>query len=347
MGTSNATTARRSFLVLALICLALVAMVVQPFAYALLLAGILAGALDPLYEKLARRLGNRRKIAAALATLALLSLVLMPLAFFATVAVQQGIDGYNYVRQTLDSRGLSGLTDHFPDSLRTLGERITASLPRGDELAAALSGPGSKAFLVVGSMVITGAQALLQTLLMLIAFFFLLTDGKVLVAWLDDVVPLKRGQFIEILGEFRKVAGTLMLSLIASGGAQAALALGGYLVAGVPRPFFFALLTFFLSFVPGFGGSGTVVILAGTLFLRGHPLAGALLAAWGILAVGLIDNVVKPLFIRAGIELHAAVVFFALLGGIAFFGPAGLLIGPLTAALALTLVRIYRRDFPG
>jgi len=61
--------------------------------------------------------------------------------------------------------------------------------------------------------------------------------------------------------------------------------------------------------------------------------------------VGLVDNIVKPYLIKAGMEMRGGVVFFALIGGIGAFGPLGLLIGPLVVALFLALIRIYDRDF--
>ena len=63
--------------------------------------------------------------------------------------------------------------------------------------------------------------------------------------------------------------------------------------------------------------------------------------------VGLANNVVKPLLMRGDAELDGAVIFFALIGGLASFGAIGLLIGPLAVSLFLALLRIYRRDYQG
>jgi predicted PurR-regulated permease PerM len=60
-----------------------------------------------------------------------------------------------------------------------------------------------------------------------------------------------------------------------------------------------------------------------------------------------VDNIVKPKLVQRGIRLHGALVFFAIIAGIAAFGASGLLLGPLIVTFALTLLRIYRRDFKG
>jgi predicted PurR-regulated permease PerM len=66
---------------------------------------------------------------------------------------------------------------------------------------------------------------------------------------------------------------------------------------------------------------------------------------WAIVVVGLVDNIVKPWLLKGQIEIHGAVVFFALLGGIAVFGAIGLVAGPLVVAFFLATVRLYQRDF--
>jgi predicted PurR-regulated permease PerM len=81
------------------------------------------------------------------------------------------------------------------------------------------------------------------------------------------------------------------------------------------------------------------------LFFEGREGPGLFLLLWSVLIVGLMDNVLKPLLMKGRIRLHEAVIFFALLGGLAVFGPVGVLIGPLIVSLHVATVRIYRRDY--
>jgi predicted PurR-regulated permease PerM len=84
------------------------------------------------------------------------------------------------------------------------------------------------------------------------------------------------------------------------------------------------------------------------LLITGHPGMALFLSLWGVLVVGLVDNLIKPLLIRRGLDIHGAIVFFALIGGMAAFGAIGLLVGPLAVALFLAVLRIYHRDYtPG
>jgi predicted PurR-regulated permease PerM len=74
-------------------------------------------------------------------------------------------------------------------------------------------------------------------------------------------------------------------------------------------------------------------------------VAAIILAAWGILVVGLSDNVIKPILAKRGMHMHGVIVFFSLLGGLSVFGPIGLLLGPLSVAFFLAVLRIYERDY--
>ncbi|HEY2943093.1 MAG TPA: AI-2E family transporter, partial [Vicinamibacteria bacterium] len=150
----------------------------------------------------------------------------------------------------------------------------------------------------------------------------------------------------ELMEEFRKVTVAVLVSTVATAGIQALVALVGYLIAGVPHVMFFTFVTFVMAFVPAVGAGGAGLVAAALVFFRGHTGRAVFLAAWALLAVGLSDNVVKPYLIRGGVSIHGAVVFFALLGGLAAFGPIGLLLGPLVVAFFLSVVRIVRREYP-
>jgi len=76
-----------------------------------------------------------------------------------------------------------------------------------------------------------------------------------------------------------------------------------------------------------------------------HTAMAIFLAVWGLVVVGLVDNVIKPLLIKRGMAIHGGVVFFSLLGGLAAFGAIGLVVGPLAVSMFLSLLTIYHRDF--
>jgi predicted PurR-regulated permease PerM len=208
-----------------------------------------------------------------------------------------------------------------------------------------VSAYGGNAAMALGATLTATSTLVFQTAMTLIALYFLLLQGTQLVLWVDDLLPLKQGQTLELLKEFKRVSYAVILSTVVTSAVQAAAALGGYLIASVPRPVFFAGVTFFAAFIPAIGAGSVCLLAAVLLYATGHSYAALFLALWGVLVVGLVDNLIKPLLIKAGMQMNGAVVFFSLIGGLGAFGGVGLLLGPLVVALFLALVRIYVRDF--
>lgn len=343
---ASAKTARNVLVVLAVLALGLVALVLQPLATALLVGAVLAGVLSPGMERLSRRLKGRREIAGGLLTFCVLMAVIVPIAAFATTLVQQVIEGVAWVRETLASEGVHAIVEKLPGFLQKYATRFVARLPRAfEQLPQAAATHGGEAAAAVSGILSATGGLLFQAVMMLIALYFFLVDGRRLVAWVADVVPLKRGQLAELLADFRRVAVAVLVSTIATAGIQSLVALAGYLIAQVPNAIFFTLATFLLALVPAIGAAVAVLAVAALKLATGHTVAAIFLAVWGIVVVGLIDNLAKPLLMRGGMEIHGAVIFFSLIGGIAVFGAIGLVAGPLIVSFLIAVVRIYQRDF--
>jgi predicted PurR-regulated permease PerM len=342
--------ARRVFIGLIVFSILLLAVVVQPFAKGVFLAAVLAGALYGTHKKLTRLLRNRPQVSAGLLCFGVIVALLLPLTGFTAFLVSEAAAGVKYVQETLKAEGVEGLKERLPGPVRNLLDKAlerfqVEELQLDEKLQEQVSSSGGTAAkAVTGAMAATGSFAF-QTVMMLIAFFFFLVEGEDLVEWFESVSPLKRGQTEEILREFRLVATAVLVSSVATAGVQAVAALVGYLIARVPVPFFFAAVTFFLALVPAIGAAVVCLAAAGLLLATGHQWMALFLAIWGVVVVGLADNVVKPLLVKRGLDMHGAIVFFALLGGLAAFGTVGLLLGPLIVAFFLALIRIYERDY--
>ena len=338
------TTRRAFYVILVVLSIALLGAILWPMAGAFFVASVLAGAFYPWQRRLARRLGGRTRMAAGIVTLGVLVAVVVPLSVIGTVVVTEIIDGVHFVRQTLAQSGVEGLIAELPEPLRGPAEGLLQQVPVEDIQLSQVSEQGGRAAALAGTVLAATSSLALQTVLMLIMLFFLLVDGGTLVQWLSDIVPMPRGQFRDLLLEFRRVSHSVLVSSLATAAVQTAAALIGFFIARVPNPVFFAFVTFFFAFIPAIGAGGLTLALSLLLLIMGRPLAAGFLAAWAIFVVGLADNVVKPLLIRSELRLHGAVIFFSLLGGLAVFGPIGLIAGPMTVTFFLALLRIHRRS---
>jgi predicted PurR-regulated permease PerM len=313
--------------------------VIYPVATELFLATVLAGVLWPVQCWLTKRL-RRRGIAAGLLTITVIVVLLGPLAMLVTYVIRDGSDAVRFVLDTARSEHMAEILAWLPDTARDFATDAIARLPRNlGEAVGQVDIEGGKAAAAAGG------RFTLHAVFMLITLFFLLVRGDELVDWLDSVSPLRPGQTRELLAGFKKVSFAVIVSAVVTSAVQSLAALAGYFIARVPNPVFFALVTFFMAFIPAIGAGVVCLTAALLLFVTGHPYMAIFLAAWGLGVVGLVDNVVKPLLIKRGMELHGAVVFFSLIGGLSAFGAIGLLLGPLVVAFFLALLRMYHRDF--
>jgi predicted PurR-regulated permease PerM len=343
---AHPTTTRRFQLVLLVASLALFVYVASPFAKPFLVAATIAAVLQPVHDRLTAALRGRRGAAAGLVSVGVVAGILGPVAFLVAAVVRQVLDGVRWVRAALASEGVAGLVERLPEPLRRPAAEVTADMPRALERAReAFEGIGGAA--AVGGVISATGALVVNTLVMVVALYFLLADGRRLVEWLDEVTPLEPGQLRELLQTFNGAVGAVVVSAIATAGAQAALAFVGFLVADVPQPAFFAFLTFVGALVPLVGANIVVLPVAALHYATGHELAAVLLAVWSLGVVGTADNVLKPVLMRRGLSVHLSLVFLSLLGGLATFGPIGILVGPLALAFFLAAVRMWHRTQVG
>jgi predicted PurR-regulated permease PerM len=300
-------------------------------------------------EWLARALRGRRALAAGILTVAVLLAVVLPIAGLGAILVHEALDGVQRFREALASEGIWGLVQRLPGPLEDLVRKVVQNVPRPQQQLQQVVGEqtGQAAGAVATLLTATGTAAF-QTVMMLIALFFFLVDGTRLIGWLDRHMPLRPGQFRQLMEDFRTTSVSVLLATIATAAIQTGAALAGYLVFRAPNVVFVTFATFVAALIPALGGASMVVVVGVVQIATGHEVAGGLLVVWGIVVVSLVDNVARPFLLKGGMELHGGVVFFALLGGLAAFGAIGLVIGPLVVTFLIAVVKMYEREFaPG
>jgi predicted PurR-regulated permease PerM len=341
----------RTLLILLLIALLLVLAVFRPLGSVLLLALVFAVVLWPFQEWLTQKLRGHSTIAAIITVVLVVVLILGPLVWLSAFMVVEGINAVKFISETVQSEGARGLIEKLPggtsqwmnwaiEAIESGSIKMTASLQEQ------MTKSGGNAAARLGGVLVAVGSLLFQGAMMLVALFFFLTNKEAIINWLDKVSPLQRGQTRELGREFVKVCKSIFVSITVTALIQALAALVGYFIASVPYPFFFFVLTFVFAFIPAIGAASVCFLTAGILLVTQHPWAALFLSIYAVFVVGLIDNIAKPWLMKDNMHMHGVVVFFALIGGLATFGPIGLLIGPLSVALFLSILRIYQRDYP-
>jgi predicted PurR-regulated permease PerM len=175
----------------------------------------------------------------------------------------------------------------------------------------------------------------------LFVLFFLYRDRGQAVRALRNLLPLANTEADKM---FERVASTISATVNGSltvALVQAVLAGTVYLILGVPGAVLWAAVTFLMALVPVLGTFLVWAPIALWLALSGHVVKAVFLVAWGALVVASIDNVLYPYLVGERLRLHTVPTFFSVLGGIALFGPVGLILGPMVVAITIALVDVW------
>lgn len=322
------------------------------FYVAIMGSALLALLTYPLHERLLARLRGRPDLAACVSTAGAVLIVVLPVLLLAWLMIRETGKIYpvaqDWLRDTEFFRG-GPVLERLPGRLGDLG-RQASSLGRqwGIDPEAILlknidhlsNGMGRLA-----AGVITNALALLPELLTLaFTLFFFLRDGPYLIRSLVDLVPMAPRNKLAILSRIQTtlyavLRGVFVVSLI-----QGVLAGIGFALFGVPFPVLLGALTAFLAPVPVLGSAIIWVPVAIGLFLSEAYFNACGVLSWGLIASA-IEHVIRPLLISADAKVPLMLIFFGMFGGIKAYGFSGVLLGPVTIALLLAFVNIYRREY--
>ena len=338
-GVKFAETYRRSVLALLvlMVTVAFLAMM-RKFLVTLLLAGIFSALLYPLYRRLLLGFRGRKHAASAVTLLLVVLLVVLPFAGFIGVLVAQAISVTNSVTPWVQTH--LSTADQVVELIQKLpyGDRL---LPYRNEVLSRTA----EAVQAVGAFVVSRLSDvtrgtltfLFNTVLMLYAMFFFLCDGQRVLASITRHLPLSDADTDRVVGRFVSVSRATLISTLVIGVIQGTLGGLGFAVAGIPGAVFWGTMMTILSMIPGIGA--TLVWLPGCiyLFLIGKTVTAIVLLLYCALVVGSVDNLLRPRLIGKGTQMHQLLVLLSTLGGIAMFGAVGFILGPIIAALFITL----------
>ncbi|MCU9949632.1 AI-2E family transporter [Pseudomonas sp. PDM13] len=327
---------RTLILLLVLVTLAF-GWILLPFYGAVFWAVVLAVVFSPLQRRLALRIGGRGNLSALITLSVCLLVAILPVFFIAALLVQQGADLY----QRLDSGELDvgvyvarvrevlpavlqhqldrfGLNDF--DGLR---DRILSGAMQGSQFIA------TQAFSIGQDTF----QVVIGFFLMLYLLFFFLRDGLDIVRGIRMAVPLADHHKRRLQIKFTRVVRATVKGNVVVAAIQGTL--GGLIfwVLDIPSALLWGVLMAFLSLLPAVGSGIIWAPVAAYLLLSGNTWQGVVLAVFGVLVIGMVDNVLRPILVGKDTRMPDYLVLISTLGGLSLFGLNGFVIGPLIAAL--------------
>ncbi|PIY28161.1 MAG: AI-2E family transporter [Comamonadaceae bacterium CG_4_9_14_3_um_filter_60_33] len=338
---------RESWALLVLLALVTVALgsILLPFFAAIVWGLILSLLFTPMHRWLLPRLGRKPTLAALCTMAIILLIVILPMMLVLLLLAQeatwlyQGIQSGDINPSLYFHRAFNRLPDWVGAILDRFGlvnfsalqRKLSAALAQGSEVAATqVFNIGQNAFdFVVGLMIA------------LYLAFFLIRDGDTTVRAIGRMIPLAPAHRQQLWHKFATVVratvrGNLVVALIQG-------ALGGlaFWALGVKGALLWAILMAALSLLPAVGAALVWGPVALYFLMTGAIWQGLTLTAYGVLVIGLVDNLLRPVLVGKDTRMPDYVVMITTIGGMAVFGINGFVLGPLIAAMFIAAWQIF------
>ena len=328
---------KKIFLVLLTIVSIAFGWIVWPFFGAVFWGAVLAIMFAPLYRRLLVVTRGRQNLA-ALATLVLcLVIVILPMAYIAASLVKEGVTFYHkvqsgelhfgtYFQQVINAlpQWIVDLLDRFGfDNISALQEQFSGGMMAGSKFLA------TQAF-TIGQNTF---EFFVSFSIMLYLLFFLLRDGSSLSKRIRQAIPLSIDHKQYLFSKFITALRATVKGNIAVAAMQGAL--GGLIfwILGIQGSLLWGVLMAFLSLVPAVGAALIWAPVAIYFLVTGEIWSGVILIAFGVLVIGMVDNVFRPILVGKDTQMPDYIVLISTLGGMALFGLNGFIIGPVIAAM--------------
>lgn len=310
------------------------------------MAGLVSAMASPSHKWITKKIGGRQRIGSVLIILAIIFLLLGPLSILVSVVVAQAIS----VGQSV-TPFVQGLINE-----PTIMSKYLEKLPYYDQVLpyrdliiekAGEAVGNLTSFLIdsLSSVTMLTLNAILGSIIMLYTMFYFLTMGDLLLKKILYFLPLQDKDEQRLLGHFTSVARATIKGTLIIGIMQGTICGFSFFLAGIKGPVFWGTVMAVTSIIPAFGTAIVWIPALIILALTGH-FSGVIILLVGCGAIaGNLDNIVRPRLVGKDTEMHDLYILFSTLGGISMFGILGIIIGPIIAALFITIWEIYGDSF--
>ena len=331
------TLQQKTFLLLLALVTIGFAWVLLPFGGAVFWGVVLAIVFAPVYRWLLKKTHQKPNLASFLTLLLIIVIVILPLTLVAVSLVDQIASVVGMIRSGELTVGMffSKVMAALPAWLVNLLDRfnLTSLASLQQKLTAAASQISQTLAMQAINVSLYTVDFLTSLCIMLYLLFFLLRDGAALSAKIRTAVPLSRKYKQRLFTNFTTVIRATVKGNILVAIAQGALGGLAFWFLDVRAPLLWAVLMAFLSLLPAIGAALVWAPVAIYFLATGSVMEGVGLIVWGVVVIGLVDNILRPVLVGKDTRMPDYIVLFSTVGGMALFGLNGFVIGPVIAAL--------------
>ncbi len=318
---------------------------------AIVLALLIASAFFPLYSRLRTALKGHSQPAAAIMSIFITVVLLIPVGGFVGTLSNEAFDFYRKSRNLVSITRIQERLQSdsiWAVRVRKLAKtaRVELNLEALNRLATSI---GTSVGLYLSRQIRSVASNILSLLihffLMILVIYYIFRDGEKLKAYISELLPFPSAQQELVVGKFREMGRAVIVGNGLSGMIQGVLAGFGFAFSGLGSPFLWGTVAAFMAFLPIVGASIVFIPATAILVLQGEMAMAALFLAYNAAYSALIEYVLKPRLIGKGMRMNPLLVFIGVLGGLKLFGILGVVYGPLIMTTFLTLAEIYRLEY--
>jgi predicted PurR-regulated permease PerM len=314
---------------------------VQPFLGVIAWASVLVILFYPVHKRLARRIKSP-SLAAMVSCLLVILIILVPVALITLAVVNELAGAVQSFQATVNylvdpnspiTGPILNFISRFVDVTPLRSEEFLAERLRGvsGQIAGQTLG-------FIGGLV----GVIVQMFFVIFTMYYFFKDGDNIFRSVRDSLPLEREQAESVMARTREVIDASVYGVITIGIIQGILGGLAFWVLGLPSAIVWGVVMTLLSMVPMLGAFLVWVPAAIYLALTGQYVKAILLALWGTLVIGMIDNFLRPTLVGSRTRLHELLIFFSVLGGLKVFGVLGVVLGPVVLAVTLALIDVYK-----
>ena len=319
--------------------------VLKPFFIPFLIAVVLASLFYFIYQTLLRILRGKEIISAIITCLIVALVILIPVLFVASLV---GNEVYDLLTKTsVDNGSINNLITQINSKLKTvpiLEDIHLENYLSADRAVGLIKSFSQNALLIIQKTYKGLAHFVFVVVITFFSLFYLLIDGKKLLKKIINLSPLKDKYETRLIDKFNSIAkatikGTTLIALLQG-------LLGGivFWATGVSSPVILGILTAVASVIPSVGSALIWLPTGIIMIILGNIWSGIIiLLAGGV--IGTIDNILKPKLVGKDTQMHPLLILFSTLGGIALFGIAGFIVGPIIISFFIVLWDIYATEF--
>lgn len=317
--------------------------VMRPFLQPLAWAVVLSILFYPVFASLKKAV-RFKSLASVLTLILILLIILGPFSYVSFLLVSELKEVSGYIERG-EIESLKALTEH-PQIARLLRWLSSVLNIPPEQMQGMLIDNLTKLGSQLISRVTAGVSNIVSTLLnfifMSLSVFFLLRDGPDFLKKLRNYMPFSEDSKDHLERQVKDMVVSTVFGGVVVAVIQGIMGGAAFYFLGIPSPALWGVSISVMSFVPVMGAFSIWGPATAYLFIEGYTAKGFALLLIGTFGISLVDNILKPVIIGGRTKMPTLIIFFSVLGGIKLFGLIGLIMGPLTVALFISLLEIFR-----